>query len=463
MPALARCLALQCCLAAAPVSAEILRLPATRGRRAAPPEAPWGAFVPGLPGGAGPAVEQGGLEAHGVGPETLAVVPEVRLPLADVSDFLYTVEASLGEGARRLRLLIDTGSSNLVVAGGGGVPGGFFWGEMPRQVLLSFAGGQVWGVQVREEICMTGLCIVDQTMVSVTSAAGIAGFGVTFDGILGLGFPALGGLRGETFLQVLNDTGPFQPLAFGLDLRGDADGAQSALLLGSAAQLASEARSYGAAAAGVSLPVEHIGGRAMFWAVRCALESPMPRSIVGILDSGTSLLAVPAGDLHELLHRTLPADAKPVCGTMEGAADILLCPCSTPMRPLRLSFEGDGASKVVVTLTSRELLEYFGMLNVSGLGLERICRVAIQPSPPGMPFWLLGDVFLRQVFVVHDVAGERVVLYNKPRREREPLELAGRLSAGTALAALGVSAAAVGALLGVRRNRERPLDVYMAL
>merc|ERR1711957_1014654 len=44
---------------------------------------------------------------------------------------------------------------------------------------------------------------------------------------------------------------------------------------------------------------------------------------------------------------------------------------------------------------------------------KKMCRVALQQGSPNSPFWILGDVFLRKVYAVHDVLGQQVVLFHR--------------------------------------------------
>mmetsp|Transcript_71029 Transcript_71029/g.205653 ORF Transcript_71029/g.205653 Transcript_71029/m.205653 type:complete len:472 (+) Transcript_71029:42-1457(+) len=391
---------------------------------------------------------------------------DFHLQLTNFRDMFYTVVVSVGFPPRPMRLLVDTGSSNLLVLPAGPVE------RQGRSVVLNFGHGGVVGQEVWNKMCIAELCLDDQVMVTVTAVREIPLFGKSFDGLLGLGFPALSGLDAATFLQDFAEKGPFKPLAFGLNLgRGEEE---SSLLIGSLDEVKAAAPGVSdPASEGVALSVLPVGPEAKWWLVHGSVDILTgSASVYGILDSGTSFLAIPGWLLPHVLTTILPDDSRDVCGM--GADGALICPCSMNMRPLTMRFAGHDSSELVMTLTSADLLRP---------GPPAMCIVSVVPAPAGFPFCILGDTFLRRVYAVHDVEGKQVVLYpkgggvvKKRRLHRiwppawwpfllvEDASL-GSLVWGAAVGSIGVVAALATALVFHRRRQRTspPPDCYMPL
>lgn len=118
------------------------------------------------------------------------------------------------------------------------------------------------------------------------------------------------------------------------------------------------------------------------------------------LDTGTSLLTIPSEDFESL---TLSMFGHHLynghCASQGGA---LLCLCSIVADVRPLTFEVGG---VPITLTGQDMFMAVGTANG-----RTVCMTGLASSP-NIPIWILGDVFLRQVYAVHNFAQREVALF----------------------------------------------------
>jgi len=394
------------------------------------------------------------------------------VPLRDNFDVFYIASAKVGSPARDVRLIVDTGSSDLWVGKGIYNAGRSSTADYTgRQATFLYGQGQVSGSEVTDRFCLGEVCVAEQALLVASQLQGIPNR-ASFDGLLGLAFPALAAIQGvPTFLQELSGSGLFRPLAFALSLSGMASpgGEASHVAFGDVEALLAERHPE----TGVSMPVWLVNGQTKFWLVPGAVISgDRMLPFVGALDSGTSLLAMPLPALSAVLPAILPPSEQKKCAPSTTGG--VLCPCSVRLTPLRLRFVGEGGKVMEVVLTSEDLLQYVGDYN-SYWGpwgsSKRLCRLNLQPAPPTLQFFILGDVFLRRVYTVHDVAGKRIVLFPQGKTHGEQAAQANLSSAEEAVlkqlvqwtpvlqfaAAAGAGAAVVGAVLSgaflLRRRR----------
>mmetsp|Transcript_530 Transcript_530/g.1067 ORF Transcript_530/g.1067 Transcript_530/m.1067 type:complete len:487 (-) Transcript_530:111-1571(-) len=405
-------------------------------------------------------------------PLVLTATPgnDVWLPLRDDFDLMYIISAEVGTPKRHVRLIVDTGSSDLwLTQASYSADSSLTAFKVPGPTsLLQYGQGRVEGSEVEDRICIGELCIDDQSFVSASEVNGIANM-VAFDGLLGLAYPALAAASGATFLQHLSSNGKYDKLAFGLSLQDETNVEGSFLSFGSLDDLLKDAwRIEGADAPGVVLPVFDEAWEAKFWMVRGKAtpgSAVFPIQISAALDSGTSLIAVPGHIFWWVLQHILPGELLSTCGPAFGQ---LICPCIIPMSPLTLSFQGSDKQELRIKLMPADLLQFVGAVPMPD-GPHRMCRVAVQPGPPGMNFWILGDVFLRRTYAVHDVQGHRVVLFPRSGDDYSlvvqvspPGSLAVASAAAATLAAAVAASAVVGALAAERlgcRRRAPLIDV----
>jgi len=239
----------------------------------------------------------------------------------------------------------------------------------------------------------------------------VSGIGneVLFDGLLGLAFPSLAKTQGPPFLATLNKRGI---QAFGMALRGEREG--SSITFGDVDDVMKGAP---ANSSRVDLRLYGIRGKPAFWMVRAnanVFGISETKEVYAMMDSGTSFLALPFMDYeivaNYMLREAFLADS---CGQLR--TGLLLCDCTAPINPLALSFTGEDGSTLSIELTGEDVLEVVGYALDKHKRPMPVCRPALQKLPFTFPFWILGDVFLRRVYAVHDFHRLRLTLFSQVR------------------------------------------------
>jgi len=299
----------------------------------------------------------------------------------------YIGEARLGTPARRLRLLVDTGSADIPI-----LPSqdGFNRSSSSTAnvsnltVDISYGQGNVRGLLGNDVFSMSGLTVEFQNFIYVTDASGLSN--VEADGILGLALPGLSN-SGETFLQHLYR---HNVVMFWLVLE---DYASSYLGFGAPPPGVYDASSI------VWAPVVFF----MWWAFEAdfRISRSIGKNLVFMIDSGTSYLGVPAQFFMYVVTAILPKRALKSC-SLQASYGFFTCPCEH-------ADEANSFDLVVghrmFSIPARELF-----LRTS----ESQCVLEVMQVPSGLPF-ILGDTFLRTVTVVFDMAGPRVGIAGRPR------------------------------------------------
>eukprot|EP00930_Biecheleria_cincta_P057453 TRINITY_DN43387_c0_g1_i1.p1 TRINITY_DN43387_c0_g1~~TRINITY_DN43387_c0_g1_i1.p1 ORF type:complete len:556 (-),score=99.96 TRINITY_DN43387_c0_g1_i1:58-1524(-) len=362
----------------------------------------------------------------------LDALKEVSAPLQDRFDLLYTVTAQFGTPPVDARLVVDTGSSDIwlkasppsVAAAQYSLSSSRTASKLPGTIELSYGVGSVAGQEVQDRICLAGVCAEHQNFIMAAGIRGIADMSF-FDGLLGLGFAALAKDKaGKTFLETLSHQGPFRQLGFSLAIRGET--AQSFLAFGELSALLAEAvegksglGSGGAATAAVTLPVWGLQHQAAYWLVQMRVfvsrhsgsavaelvgqEPPMLdiERVFGVLDSGTSLIAVPRPIYLPILAALFEGhEIQDTCSIMlPGAVGQMVCLCpKTKLNSLQFIFNGFEGRDLEIEISHDDLVVPVGRTSQG----RALCRVSMMPSPSSMPFVILGDVFLRKVTAIHD-------------------------------------------------------------
>lgn len=407
-----------------------------------------------------------------VEPVALAGVPkasnasEIRRYLQNDFDLFYLLDLEVGTPKRNARVVVDTGSADLWVDKQHYNAADSSTALVPNSdtTTLNYGQGMVSGVQVKDRVCLGQFCVPQQSILEAATVDGIGNNGF-FEGVLGLAFPGLEKETGNTFLQEIQASHMFRHLAFGLALRHDSDAEGSFVCFGNLNDVLENANQGGGALSKVTLPV--LGWAAalpMFWFVRSSIsfggaQVSGGRSILGALDSGTSLIAMPKDDYDWVLESFFGTRVS-ACST---SGTQLTCPCNIKVTPMTLTFVGSDNDAFSVELTAKDLLE---PLDEAG-----DCRFGIQPGPVFMNFWILGDAFLRRVYVVHDPVGYKVVMFAQQSSLLDVGEesLRFRPSGTAALTALmAIFAVAMVSLslfccLWVRRSPSATMDSYNLL
>jgi len=348
---------------------------------------------------------------------------DIKMALVNGYDIIYFIDAQVGTPAQQERMIVDTGSSDMWLVntsyGASASSTSALFDDYPS-VTIRYGMGAISGTEVADRVCFAGLCVNNQSFVlDMKDSMHIRRI---TDGLLGLAYPELAVGRGTTLLQNVADSGPFKDFAFALALRHMDDAENSSIVIGELRDVLAEAPS----AEGVSVPLLGFMNAItreplppMFWAVaaRVSIGPGPPVLLPGVLDSGTSLIAVPGKEYPHLLNALISDEYRKDCLSFPG--QLVLCPCGIPVQPMNFAFKGMNGSLMDISLDSEDLLlPTPGLLvapSPNGPVLMKVCRLGVMAGPPDLNFWILGDIFLRKVYAVHDVFGRRVVLFPQQR------------------------------------------------
>lgn len=303
---------------------------------------------------------------------------EESVPLLNYGNTQYSAVVQLGTPPQSLRVLLDTGSSDLW----------FFKGRfdasasstarvlLGSDISITYGQGSVTGYVAKDSFGFAGgITLQDQSFLVPTTSTGMAA--VESDGVLGVAFSALSH-TGETVLEHLRREEGIS--VFSLVLTSTQEG--SLLVLGL------PERSWYSADQDLTWTPASTG---LWWAFEAALtvEGMAIASGTFLLDSGTSYLAAPPIMFKHLLAAIFPDGVLERCNT-EGGSGIYTCPCdvANSSRTIDLNIAG--------TVFPVGPEQYLGQSEQPDL-----CVLEIMPTRPGMPF-ILGDTFLRTVVAVFD-------------------------------------------------------------
>lgn len=338
---------------------------------------------------------------------------EVRSLMTDVADLFYTVNVKLGTPPVTARLLVDTGSADMWVRNTVYQPGASFTSNSMKRtpVLLIYGRGFVLGHELKETVCFEGLCLANETLVAAVSVQGI-GNEMWIDGLLGFGFSVVKKTVGKTLLASMMNRHSFKHLAFGLQLHSTGE---SFFVIGEYEKVAAEAPS---GTDGLAIPVPRGFAGPIFWMLPTKISaSSWHISAMTILDSGTSLLSVPIMYYRQVIKGLFTVEQLRQCAIVRG---FVICPCALRLTPITFTFTAPDHRELSISLGSDDLLSFLGVAFLAGK-YDRVCRLGVMPSPGIVNQWLLGDAFFRRVYIVHDVALNRLVLF--PQRPADALHL----------------------------------------
>ncbi|XP_056681590.1 napsin-A [Monodelphis domestica] len=349
----------------------------------------------------------------------------ILVPLSNYLDAQYFGEISLGTPPQNFSVIFDTGSSNLWV------PsrrcsffslGCWFHRRYDPNVSSSFRpNGTQFSIQYGTGK-LDGILSEDLLTIGGSRGARLL-FGEAlwepslafalahFDGILGLGFPALAVAGVQPPLDTLTELGLLDKAVFSFSLNRDPEAGQGGeLILG------------GWDPAHYIPPLTFLPvTRPAYWQIhmdRVVVGHSLtlcPNGCAAILDTGTSLITGPSREIGAL-HRLIG-------GFPLLAGEYLLSCDRLPALPA-ISFLLSG---VWFNLTAQDYV-----LQLAS-GRTRLCLsgfLALDVPPPAGPFWILGDVFLGPHVAVFDRETARVGLArarargaplpSRPSRPRAP-------------------------------------------
>lgn len=342
---------------------------------------------------------------------------DVKTALQNGYDNIYFIAAQVGTPSRNERMIVDTGSSDLwLTSRSYNAEASATSTSLEYPVVTVYYGkGHVSGSEVGDRLCIASLCVDNQSfVVARQDSVGCGSRGI--DGLFPLGLPALAVSRGTTLLKNLASNGDFTNFSFALSLR-HFDEMESSIVIGELQDVLAEAPS----GEGVALPLLRFlqrgqPGPPLYWAVATfvSIGPGQRKHLPAILDSGTSLIAVPPAEFLPLLYTMIPGDVLQDCLFQPGQS--LVCPCGIPTQPMHLAFSDPRGKQLNISLTAEDLWSpmpgaFYRRDTHNELLILPACRFGIMAMPRAMPLWLLGEVFLRKVYAVHDVAGLQVILF----------------------------------------------------
>lgn len=348
-----------------------------------------------------------------------------QVSLHDIDDVFYIVPVKLGTPYRTAHLILDTGSSDFWVDPRDGDDDGgtlystgastSFHPDVTETYKILYGKGVVVGHVGVDSCCLQSFCIEEEKFIVADKVEDIGGEGY-YEGLLGLAYPKLAQCTQCSLIHQVLKSHTYDSFAFSLFLaHKDKD---SYVEFGEFDTLKSIAGdTFGD---GVTVSIYGSSGQATYWMTKPEEihvgEKIMKGAVYAVLDSGTSLLTVPEDHYNTIWPMLLREESKnrfPDAGCSDkltGAKGMLVCICGkTKLNPLSFVYQDiSGKKSMKITLGEDDLLQPFAKLND---GTE-VCRPAFTKGPEGFPFWLLGDVFMRQVYTIHDVHHLKLHLYH---------------------------------------------------
>ncbi|XP_043356287.1 gastricsin-like isoform X4 [Dermochelys coriacea] len=320
--------------------------------------------------------------------------------LANDLDLSYYGEISIGTPPQNFLVLFDTGSSNLWV------PSTYCQSQActthtlfnpsasstyssdGQTFSLQYGSGSLTGVFGYDTVTIQDISITKQEFGLSETEPGTSFVYAQFDGILGLGFPAIAAGGATTVMQGLMQENLIDSPLFSFYLSGQEGiqdggellfgGVDSNLYSGQIVWTAVTQDAYWQ----IGIEGFSVDGQSTGWC-RSGCQ--------GIVDTGTSLLTAPQEIFVQLMEDI---------GAQENGYGEYVVSCSSIDSMPTISFTISGTSfplspsAYVLQSNSRE------------------CVVGISPtylpSQNGQPRWILGDVFLRSYYSVYDVGNSKV-------------------------------------------------------
>ncbi|XP_031819961.1 napsin-A [Sarcophilus harrisii] len=339
----------------------------------------------------------------------------ILVPLSNYLNAQYFGEIGVGTPPQNFSVIFDTGSSNLWVPSRRCSVfslGCWFHRRYDSKASSSFrpngtrfsiryGTGRLDGVLSEDRLTIGGVRGVSLLFGEALWEPSLAFALAHFDGIFGLGFPALsvGGVQPP--LDALMELGLLEKPVFSVYLNRDPEAASGGeVILG------------GSDPARYTPPLTFLPvTRPAYWQIhmeRVTVGHSLhlcPNGCAAILDTGTSLITGPSKEIGEL-HRLI--------GGFPLLAGEYLIPCERLPALPAISFLLGG---VWFNLTAQDYVIQLAS------GRTRLCLsgfLALDVPPPAGPFWILGDVFLGAHVAVFDRGAARVGLARARGTPRGP-------------------------------------------
>jgi len=328
-----------------------------------------------------------------------ASAPSHEIDINDFQDAQYFGTIAVGTPPQQLRVVYDTGSSNLWVNKQTGIfsthkhyddTKSSTYVKNGSTFNIRYGSGPVSGYYSKDTIHLGDIDITDYTFAEVNNTKGLgpAWLAGHFDGICGMGWDDISVDHVKTPLRALVDSKKLAANAFAFYL--GSGGAKGELVLGGV-----DPAHYTGDFSYVPV-IETVPGKWGYWTLAMDDAKVGGKSVTSvrkaIVDSGTSLLAVPTTDIKKI------ADAV-------GAKQVL------PIPPFNKEYKIDCNTagpdiEFVIAGKSYILKKADYVLNESGQCLLGFTGLDV-PAPSG-PLYILGDVFMRAYYVKFDVDNKQL-------------------------------------------------------
>lgn len=326
------------------------------------------------------------------------------IEIDDFGDAQYIGKVSVGTPPQEVRVVYDTGSSNLWV---NNIPVPWWKKLLPHHEMydhgksstyvangtkfnIAYGSGPVAGFYSKDKITVGDIAIPDYTFAEVDNVKGLGTMWLVgkLDGILGLGWDDISVDHVETPLRALVNSGNLGDPVFAFYL--GSGGAVGELVLGGV-----DPDHYTGDFAYTPV-IDMVPGKKGYWTLAMDDIKMNGASITScrkaIVDSGTSLLAVPSADIAKIV---AAVGAKPL-GPIAPLNKEYTFDCNGTAPDFDITIAGK-----TYTLTKEDYALQNGGQCVLGMqGLD-------VPAPAG-PLYILGDVFMRKFYVKFDVGNKQL-------------------------------------------------------
>ncbi|KAK6339100.1 hypothetical protein TWF696_009885 [Orbilia brochopaga] len=324
-----------------------------------------------------------------------------RIPLSsDPNDISYWIDLQVGSSKKSFRMVLDTGSADTWIPSSACTSQSCLahrtHGPADSSTLeftgnetfsLKYASGNVEGTVVKDSFKFGSVTLDDVEFgLATTVSDDFTGFPV--DGILGLGFPSASVQKVPTFLDNLISHQIIARRVFGVYLHRTGDNtANGSVIFGGVDNVRIEGGS-------TALKYYGLNRTSDLWSIRMD-DVLVDGKNVGfdggrnvVIDTGTALILIPPDDALKI-HQS-------IAGTQSNGQTFYI-PCNTNVS-LELVFGGDKYA-----ISSKD---YVGdVVNAtSNLCLSLIVGKSVVRDGA----WLIGDVFLRNVYSVFDMDEHRI-------------------------------------------------------
>ncbi|KAL8828939.1 MAG: hypothetical protein Q9191_002309 [Dirinaria sp. TL-2023a] len=311
----------------------------------------------------------------------------------DGTDFSYFASLYFGSQDTMMYMLIDTGAANTWVMGSNctsaacqkhntfGSADSTTFKSTGRTFNLTYGTGSVSGVTVNDTVRIAGMSVPLSFGAASTTSDDFLEY--PMDGILGLGRAASNTMQFPTAMEAIEATKALPANLFGVALQRESDGSTNGELSFGApdsSQYTGDLSFSDTLSNGKlwEIPVDD----AAFSGKKCKFTGKS-----AIVDTGTTFVLLPPDD-SKVLHSQIPQSVQD--------GEMFHLPCSTK-EPIQIIISG-----VSYNITSKD---YVGKPVKGGDMCESniIGRQAFASNQ-----WLLGDVFLKNVYTVFDFDKERI-------------------------------------------------------